>query len=61
DQEANRQDCREKLQAMVDRATFLPKPRRATRATRGSVERRLEVKRKRAGIKSGRRSRDGDE
>ncbi len=56
DQERNRQDCLEKLQAMVLEATIIPKARRATRPTRGARERRLHAKKHRSAIKSGRRA-----
>jgi ribosome-associated protein len=56
DQERNRQDCLEKLQAMVLEATIIPKARRATRPTRGSREARLRAKKHRAAIKSKRRA-----
>jgi ribosome-associated protein len=56
DQERNRIDCLEKLGAAIGRASVRPKPRRPTRPTRGSREARLEDKRRRASIKSRRRS-----
>jgi ribosome-associated protein len=56
DQERNRQDCLEKLQAMVREATIIPKARRATRPTRGSREARLHAKKHRSAIKTGRRA-----
>jgi ribosome-associated protein len=55
DQERNRADCLEKLRAMILDAAFEPKPRKETRPTRGSRERRLAQKRRRAGVKSARR------
>ncbi len=55
DQERNRQDCLEKLAELVREAATLPKPRRATKPTRGSRERRLAAKRHRARVKEGRR------
>jgi ribosome-associated protein len=45
DQSRNREDCLEKLREMVLHATFKPRPRKKTRATRGSRERRLAAKR----------------
>src|SRR5947209_6567053 len=48
DQERNRDDCLEKLREMLLEAATAPKPRKATRPTRGSKERRLEEKRRRA-------------
>ena len=43
-QERNRDRARERLIALISRATEVPKPRRATRPTRASVERRLKKK-----------------
>src|SRR5947207_3176440 len=48
DQERNREDCLQKLREMIAEAATLPKPRRATRPTRGSKVRRLEEKKRRA-------------
>jgi ribosome-associated protein len=55
DQERNRQDCLEKLRAMLIQAATAPKPRKPTRATRGSKERRLAAKRRRSAVKQQRR------
>lgn len=55
-QERNRQDAIERLVTLLRRAMERPRPRKATRPTRGSVERRLAEKRRRTGVKSGRRS-----
>ncbi len=44
--ERNRQDARERLAALILRATQRPKPRIATRPTRASQERRLDAKRR---------------
>ncbi|HEX4591902.1 MAG TPA: alternative ribosome rescue aminoacyl-tRNA hydrolase ArfB [Gemmataceae bacterium] len=55
DQDRNRQDCLEKLADMVREAATLPKPRRATRPSRGSKVRRLAAKRHRSAVKSLRR------
>jgi ribosome-associated protein len=55
DQERNRQDCLDKLRAMVLQAAMTPKARRPTRKTRASQERRLEAKKRRSSIKSARR------
>jgi ribosome-associated protein len=60
DQERNRQDCLEKLTTIVRGALAVPKSRRRTRPTRGSVEARLRAKRKRAGAKSERRRPEED-
>ena len=50
----NRREAIERLQQLVNRVAIPPKLRRATKPTRGSVERRLERKAKRAAVKSGR-------
>ena len=50
DQPRNLEDCREKLRALIERAMVRPKARRPTKPTRGSVERRIEAK-KRVGQK----------
>jgi ribosome-associated protein len=55
DQERNRQDCLEKLLAMLQQATRTPKERRATRPSAGSKKRRLASKKHRSAVKEGRR------
>lgn len=52
--EKNRSEALRRLQELVDSAAFVPKQRRATRPTRGAVEKRLESKARRGSIKSGR-------
>ncbi len=47
-----------RLQALLRGALVRPRPRRATRPTRGSVERRLQAKKRRSDIKDGRRTPD---
>jgi ribosome-associated protein len=54
----NSQDCLEKLRAMLLGVAQPPKRRRATRPTRGSVERRLQGKRRLAAAKQNRRVRE---
>lgn len=54
-QEANRADALARLQELVDRVATPPRPRRATKPTFGSKQRRLEGKSIRSGIKSGRK------
>jgi ribosome-associated protein len=54
DQERNRQDCLDKLRAMILQAAIAPKKRRPTRPTRGSKERRIQAKKRRATVKAGR-------
>jgi ribosome-associated protein len=51
----NRAEALARLQAMVDAAATPPKPRRATKPTYGSKQRRLEGKGQRAEVKSGRK------
>ena len=55
DQERNREDCLERLREIVLRALVLPKPRKATKPTRGSQRRRLADKKHRSETKQGRR------
>jgi ribosome-associated protein len=57
-QKANKDACLERLREMVLRASIPPKVRRKTKPTRGSVERRLESK-KREGEKKRQRRWDG--
>ena len=59
-QPMNRADALSRLQAMVDEAASPPKPRRATKPTYGSKQRRLEGKAVRSTVKAGRgKVRDG--
>lgn len=53
-QRRNREDVTQRLAAMVREALIPPKPRKKTRPTRASRERRLEEKRKNAQTKQGR-------
>ena len=55
-QERNRQDAMERLVALIRKATQKPKPRRRTRPTLASRERRLDSKRRRSETKRGRQS-----
>lgn len=55
-QERNRQDARERLAALVRKAADRPKQRRKTRPSRASKARRLEDKRRRAGVKRSRQA-----
>jgi len=59
-QERNRADARERLAALILAATHVPKKRVATRPTRASKLRRLDGKKQRAQIKSGRGGRGVD-
>jgi ribosome-associated protein len=53
-QPMNRADAMARLQAMVDEAASPPRPRRATKPTYGSKQRRLEGKAVRGAVKAGR-------
>ena len=59
-QERNREDARTRLAAFVASGLHAPTPRVATRPTRASKQRRLDVKRGRSTIKQGRSQRDWD-
>jgi len=50
-QERNRQDARDRLTELIRRAAIAPIPRRATKPTAGSRERRLQSKKRRSSIK----------
>lgn len=52
--EKNRDKAMRRLHALIASVAHTPKPRRATRPTRGAVQRRLEGKAKRASVKAGR-------
>jgi ribosome-associated protein len=54
-QEANRREAIDRLVDLIRRACERPRPRRVTRPTAGSRERRLESKRRRGDTKQGRR------
>jgi len=53
-QEANRKDALDRLKEIIRKAEFVPKPRIATRPSKGAVKRRLEAKAKRGNVKKGR-------
>jgi ribosome-associated protein len=50
-QERNREDARERLFELIRQAAVRPKPRRPTRPTLASRERRMESKKRRGGVK----------
>ncbi len=54
DQARNLADALAKLRSLLEAAQRIPPPRRETRPTSGSVERRLAAKRRRAAIKADR-------
>ncbi len=58
--ERNLAEAFERLASLVRSVMIVRRPRRATRPTRGSVERRLEGKRQRSEVKKGRGRRGGD-
>ena len=60
-QERNRQDAIDRLSEMLREASVRPVPRRATKPTFGSKQRRLEGKKRRSDIKARRGSRGFDE
>jgi ribosome-associated protein len=60
-QAQNRDAARERLVALLQRATHRPKSRRPTRPTAGARERRIQSKKKRAATKAGRRAGDDEE
>lgn len=53
-QEMNRREARERLIALIQEATIVPKARRPTKPTRASQTRRVDAKARRGAIKSGR-------
>lgn len=60
-QEQNRQDALDRLTGLIRRAAEPPKPRRQTRPTAASQQRRLAGKRRRSEVKHTRRSTPADE
>ena len=55
-QEQNRQDARQRLIALIRKATDIPKPRRPTKPTLAAKRRRMEGKRNRGQLKRQRRA-----
>lgn len=55
-QERNRAEAMERLIDLIQQAAVKPTPRRATRPTKASKERRIESKKRRSGIKNLRQS-----
>jgi ribosome-associated protein len=60
-QEQNRQDALDRLAGLIRRAAEKPRPRKKTRPTLASKQRRLETKRRKGEIKRLRRWRPGEE
>jgi ribosome-associated protein len=58
DQRANLDDARDKVRTLIARALEKPRPRRKTKPSRGSVERRIGDKKRRGHLKAGRRDED---
>jgi ribosome-associated protein len=56
DQERNREDCLEKLAAMIREALVEPTPRKATKPTKGAHRRRLADKKRQSRKKQSRRA-----
>lgn len=54
-QEQNREDARQRLIGLIQKATYVPKPRRRTKPTKASQLKRVEKKRQRGEIKRLRR------
>ena len=61
DQGQNIEDCLAKLRAMILRALHPPRPRRATKPTRGSKQRRLAGKKQQSQRKASRRQPSAEE
>lgn len=53
-QDKNRQDALDRLQALIDAAASIEKPRKPTRPGRGAVEKRIREKKKTGDKKAGR-------
>ena len=56
-QERNREDAKNRLVELIRQATERPKPRKKTKPTKASKERRIESKKQRGAIKKERRTR----
>lgn len=53
-QEMNRRDVRERLVALIQEATIVPKTRRATKPSRSAKAKRVDAKKGRSAVKAGR-------
>jgi len=51
-QDKNRQEAKQRLQALLEKALLRKKPRRPTKPTRSSVKKRLESKQQRGNLKN---------
>jgi ribosome-associated protein len=56
-QPQNRDDARQRLAELIQKALHVPKPRKATKPSYGSEVRRMESKKRRSEVKAGRRDR----
>jgi ribosome-associated protein len=59
-QERNREEAMERLRELLVRATTIPKKRKATKPSKAAKQRRLQSKKRRSEIKSGRRASTND-
>lgn len=59
DQRMNLEDAKDKVKTLILAALVRPLSRRKTKPTRGSVERRIEEKKRRASVKTTRRNPEG--
>ena len=55
-QHRNREAARVRLEELVTRAIIPPTPRRATKPSRASAQRRIDAKKRRSAVKQGRKS-----
>jgi ribosome-associated protein len=55
DQQQNRDDCLNRLRALIELAVSVPRARKATKPTHASHEARLQSKRRRSSVKANRR------
>ncbi len=60
-QSQNREAARERLLALIAKASTRPKKRRPTRPRPAAREQRLDTKKRRGGVKAARRRADGDD
>ena len=61
DQPRNLADARERVREIVAAALERPRPRKPTRPTRGSIDRRIRAKKRLSGLKASRRDRGDDD
>lgn len=51
-QEQNREDAKQRLQALINSAAYVPKKRKATKPTKASVQRRINAKKQKSQVKA---------